>query len=102
MTVSEQRSRTMRAVKSKHTKPEIRVRRTVHALGFRFRLHSTALPGTPDLVFATKKKAIFVHGCFWHGHSCDRGARIPKTNTAYWTTKVSKNRMRDTEAAQAL
>lgn len=102
MTVDEIRSRTMRAVKSKDTKPEIAVRRAVHGLGFRFRLHRKDLPGSPDLAFPSKRKAIFVHGCFWHGHSCARGARAPKTNTGYWTEKVARNRKRDKTVARLL
>ena len=89
------RSRIMRAVKSKDTTPEIAVRRLVHSLGYRYRLHRRELPGKPDLVFAPRKKVIFVHGCFWHGHDCKRGARIPKSNTNYWRQKISRNRERD-------
>lgn len=90
-----QRRRIMAAVKSKNTAPEIRVRRAAHALGRRFRLHDKTLPGKPDLTFPRFKKAIFVHGCFWHGHDCKRGARTPKTNAAYWTAKIARNRDRD-------
>ncbi len=96
------RSRIMRAVKSRNTAPEIFVRRLVHKLGFRFRLHRKDLPGNPDIVFIGRRKAIFVHGCFWHGHSCPRGARIPKTNTEYWLAKVSRNRKRDKDVAGLL
>jgi DNA mismatch endonuclease (patch repair protein) len=92
----------MRAVKGRDTNPELVVRRLVHKLGFRFRLHGDALPGSPDLVFAGKKKVIFVHGCFWHGHSCFRGARIPKTNTTYWTEKIRRNRLRDKSSNRLL
>jgi len=94
------RSATMRAVKAKDTGPEMQVRRFVHNLGFRYRLHRKDLPGKPDLVFPELKRAIFVHGCFWHGHSCSRGARIPKSNTDYWVEKVRKNTERD--AVQAV
>lgn len=90
-----QRRRTMQAVKSKDTTPEMRVRRLLHSMGYRYRLHRDCLPGTPDLVFVSRRKVIFVHGCFWHGHSCARGARVPKTNREYWLKKVARNRERD-------
>jgi DNA mismatch endonuclease (patch repair protein) len=102
MTVDELRSRTMRAIRSKNTKPELVVRRLVHAMGFRFRLHRKDLPGSPDLVFPSRRKIIFVHGCFWHGHDCVRGARQPKTNAEYWIDKITKNHMRDNEAYRLL
>src|ERR1700735_5319447 len=86
------RSSTMRAVKSKDTRPEMHVRRIVYALGYRYRLHRKDLPGKPDLAFIGRRKAIFVNGCFWHGHDCPRGSRAPKTNQAYWTAKISRNR----------
>lgn len=89
------RRRTMQAVKSKDTSPEMRVRRLLHARGYRYRLHGKELPGRPDLVFPGRRKVIFVHGCFWHGHDCARGARVPKSNTAYWVGKVGRNRARD-------
>jgi DNA mismatch endonuclease (patch repair protein) len=89
------RRRTMQAVKSKNTAPELLVRRLTHAMGYRFRLHRKGLPGKPDLVFPGRHKAIFVHGCFWHGHDCARGARVPKTNREYWEKKISRNRERD-------
>jgi DNA mismatch endonuclease (patch repair protein) len=85
----------MQAVKSKDTAPEMVVRRALHAAGFRFRLHRRDLPGCPDLTFPGRRKVIFVHGCFWHGHDCARGARVPKTNTAYWVAKVARNQARD-------
>ncbi|MFZ5734749.1 MAG: very short patch repair endonuclease, partial [Pseudomonadota bacterium] len=96
------RSRIMRAVKSRNTQPEISVRRLVHSLGFRFRVHRKDLPGSPDLAFIAKRKVIYVHGCFWHGHTCPRGARVPKTNTEYWTNKVERNRLRDKRTAGLL
>ena len=80
----EKRSAVMAAVKGKNTKPEVTVRKLAHALGYRFRLHRKDLPGSPDLVFPGRKAVIFVHGCFWHGHDCPRGARAPKTNAGYW------------------
>lgn len=85
----------MRAVKSADTTPELVVRSLAHRMGYRFRLHRKDLPGKPDLVFPKLHKAIFVHGCFWHGHDCARGARVPKENRGYWVTKVGKNRERD-------
>lgn len=95
MGVSTVRRRTMQAVKSKNTTPELFVRKLLHAKGYRYRLHRSDLPGNPDLVFPGRKKALFVHGCFWHGHCCARGSRIPKSNTAYWSAKVGGNRARD-------
>jgi DNA mismatch endonuclease (patch repair protein) len=85
----------MRAVKAKDTTPEMQVRRFVHSLGFRYRLHRKDLPGKPDLVFAKLKSVIFVNGCFWHGHSCKRGCRVPKTNRSYWVKKIAGNAERD-------
>jgi len=95
------RSALMSRIRSKDTKPELIVRKTVHALGYRYRLHRSDLPGKPDLVFAGRKKAIFVHGCFWHSHTCGRGF-IPKTNVVFWETKLERNRERDREAVQRL
>jgi len=92
-----QRSRIMRAVKSVDTGPEMIVRRMLHKLGYRYRLHRKDLPGKPDLVFPSRKAVIFVHGCFWHGHNCKRGARTPKTNTQYWTDKIRRNVERDAQ-----
>lgn len=92
----------MRAVRSTDTKPEMRVRRLAHRLGYRFRLHRADLPGTPDLVFAGRRKVIFVHGCFWHGHDCRRGARQPKANAGYWRAKIERNAARDVASAEAL
>ena len=89
------RSEIMRAVKSKNTKPEIAVRRVAHRIGYRFSLHRADLPGKPDLAFPSRHAVIFVHGCFWHRHGCKRGARTPKTNTAYWTAKIARNATRD-------
>ncbi|MFP4172620.1 MAG: very short patch repair endonuclease [Candidatus Hydrogenedentota bacterium] len=89
------RSRTMRQVKDRDTAPEMMVRREIHRLGYRYRLHRKDLPGKPDLVFPGRRKVIFVHGCFWHGHDCARGARVPKTNQEYWTRKIARNVERD-------
>ncbi|MCE1237979.1 MAG: very short patch repair endonuclease [Hyphomicrobiales bacterium] len=85
----------MRAVKGRDTKPEIVVRKLLHALGYRFRLHRGDVPGTPDIVFLGRRKAVFVNGCFWHGHECRRGARKPKANAAYWEAKIERNKVRD-------
>lgn len=98
----EDRSRIMRAVKGYDTQPEMNVRRIVHGMGFRYRLHRKDLPGKPDLVFSSRKKIIFVHGCFWHGHDCARGARTPKSNRNYWEQKISRNRERDKKSQKAL
>jgi DNA mismatch endonuclease (patch repair protein) len=89
------RSRVMRAVKSRDTTPEMTVRKAVWAIGGRYRLHRKDLPGAPDLAFPGRRKAIFVHGCFWHGHDCARGARVPRTNRDYWTAKIAGNKARD-------
>ncbi len=98
----EERSRIMRAVKGTNTGPEMIVRRLAHGMGYRFRLHRQDLPGKPDLVFPRLKKIIFVHGCFWHGHDCARGARVPLRNRAYWLRKIAKNRTRDEASRRAL
>ncbi|MFT3727605.1 MAG: very short patch repair endonuclease [Terricaulis sp.] len=93
----EQRSAVMRAVKSAGTTPERSVRAIVRELGYgrRYRLNARTVPGKPDLVFGALRKVIFVHGCFWHGHDCKRGARMPKNNAAYWRTKIARNKARD-------
>lgn len=93
----EVRSRTMRAVKGRDTGPEMVVRRLVHGMGYRYRLHGRDLPGKPDLVFRPRRKAIFVHGCFWHQHDCARGARLPKSNRDYWLPKLRRNKERDAQ-----
>lgn len=90
-----ERSRIMRAVKGKDTSPELAVRRLLHREGYRYRLHRRDLPGNPDLVFPGRRKVIFVHGCFWHGHDCKRGDRSPKANADYWRDKIGRNRRRD-------
>lgn len=86
----------MRAVKSRDTTPELIVRRLIYRLGYRYRLYRPDIPGKPDLTFLGRRKVIFVHGCFWHGHHCSRGARVPKHNRDYWTEKIARNRARDT------
>jgi DNA mismatch endonuclease (patch repair protein) len=99
---AEKRSAVMRAVRGRDTGPERRVRRALHAAGLRFRLQRTDLPGRPDLALPRHKLAVFVHGCFWHGHDCPRGRRAPKTNAAYWQAKIARNRARDAAAEAAL
>ncbi len=98
----EKRSSVMRRVKSKDTSPELKVRRLLTWMGVGYRLHRKDLPGKPDVVMAGRKLAIFVHGCFWHGHDCARGARVPKANRDYWESKVGRNRARDVEHRTAL
>lgn len=92
----------MRAVKSQDTAPERIVRSLLHSLGFRYRLHRKDLPGKPDIVFPARGKLIFVHGCFWHGHACRRGARTPKNNTDYWIAKIERNKERDKNNVEKL
>jgi DNA mismatch endonuclease (patch repair protein) len=98
------RSEVMRAVKSESTAPERAVRAAVRRLGYarRYRLHNAHLPGRPDLVFSSLRKVVFVHGCFWHGHDCTRGARQPKDNAGYWRAKIERNRERDAGVLAAL
>ena len=91
----EQRSAVMRKVKGRDTSTELKVRRLLWAMGARYRLHRKDLPGAPDIVLPGRRLAIFVHGCFWHGHDCARGARVPKQNRDYWTGKIGRNRARD-------
>ena len=92
---SAKRSGNMRAIKAKHTSPEKRVRSVAHSLGLRFRLHRKDLPGSPDLLFPSRRTALFVHGCFWHRHqNCPR-ATTPKTNIEYWNRKFRDNIERD-------
>lgn len=97
----EQRSHNMSRVRGKNTALEIRIRSTLHRLGYRYRLHRKDLPGTPDLVFPARKSVIFVHGCFWHGHDCARAA-LPTSNRRFWETKIGRNRERDGRAQEAL
>jgi DNA mismatch endonuclease (patch repair protein) len=92
----------MRSVGGAGTGPERAVRALIWSLGGRYRLNRADLPGKPDIVLAGRRLAIFVHGCFWHGHDCPRGARVPKTNRAYWTGKIARNRSRDAAAREAL
>ena len=96
------RSRIMRSVRRADTGPELAVRSFLHRRGFRFSLHRRDLPGSPDIVLPRFQTAIFVHGCFWHGHDCARGSRQPKTNADYWIAKIDRNRVRDSAAVTAL
>ena len=91
----------MAAVKSKDTTPEMIVRRLVHALGYRYRLHVASLPGTPDLVFRRLRKVIIVNGCFWHLHGCPR-CRVPSSRRVYWIGKLERNAARDKRVRRAL
>ena len=92
----------MRRVGSKDTGPELAVRRLLTALGLRYRLQRKDLPGAPDIVLPGRRLALFVHGCFWHGHDCKRGARAPKTNEGYWRAKIARNVERDAASLAAL
>jgi DNA mismatch endonuclease, patch repair protein len=96
------RRRTMSSVPSHNTSLELQVRRAVHTAGFRFRLQRKDLPGNPDLVFVQYRLAVFVHGCFWHGHDCLRGNRKPASNQSYWTKKLERNKQRDAETRAKL
>lgn len=91
----------MQAVKTANTGPEIVVRRLVFSLGYRYRLHRKDLPGKPDMVFVSRRKVIFIHGCFWHGHGCEKG-RLPKSRLEYWGPKVEANQARDRRDQAAL
>src|SRR5579862_1905112 len=90
-----ERSERMSRIRSKDTKPELVVRRLVHQLGFRYRLHVQDLPGSPDLVFASRGKIIFVHGCFWHRHGKCKNTRWPKSKLDFWRPKLEQNERRD-------
>ena len=98
---SAKRSLNMAAVRSKNTEPELVVRKLIYGMGYRYRLHWKKLPGKPDLVFPGKRKVIFVHGCFWHGHDCIRG-RLPSTNLDFWQQKIEKNKERDLQVRDQL
>lgn len=98
----EQRSAVMRRVKGRDTGPELAVRRILRAAGIGYRLGGAGLPGRPDLVMKGRRTTVFIHGCFWHGHDCRRGARAPKANAAYWNAKIDRNRSRDAAVQAAL
>jgi DNA mismatch endonuclease (patch repair protein) len=99
---SAQRRRCMASVGAKDTKPELTVRRLVHSLGFRYRLHVPDLPGRPDLVFSGRHKVVFVHGCFWHRHNCARGRSVPSIRANFWMDKLEANRRRDAKNRRRL
>lgn len=96
------RSEIMSRIRGENTKPEMVVRRLTHAMGYRYRLHDRRLLGKPDLVFAGRRKVIFVHGCFWHRHSCRRGRSIPSTRRAFWAAKFEANTKRDRQVRRRL
>lgn len=96
------RSANMRAIRSKGMRPELAVRSLVHKMGYRYRLHKKDLPGRPDLVFPSRRKVIFVHGCFWHAHKHCKAAHLPKSNLEYWGPKLERNRTRDRENIEGL
>jgi DNA mismatch endonuclease, patch repair protein len=99
----ERRSEIMSRIRDKDTKPEVRVRRALHGMGYRFRLYRKDLPGRPDIVLPAWKTVVLVHGCFWHGcRKCDRGTRVPKTNTEFWLAKIAENMRRDRRVRKQL
>lgn len=97
-----ERSAVMSRVRGKDTRPELLVRKILSSLGYRYRLHSAKLPGKPDIVFPSRKRVIFVHGCFWHRHAKCTLARIPKSRVAFWTTKLDGNQKRDRQHVRSL
>jgi DNA mismatch endonuclease (patch repair protein) len=98
----ERRSDNMRKIRSRDTAPELIVRRLAHGMGYRYRLHAKDLPGKPDLIFPSRKKVIFIHGCFWHGHAECREGHVPKSRLDYWAPKLERNRLRDAAHEKAL
>lgn len=92
----------MARVRQRDTAPEVSLRRALWAAGLRYRLHDKRLPGTPDIVFARARLAVFVHGCFWHCHGCERSQRLPKANADFWRTKLARNVERDAEVQRRL
>ena len=98
----EERSKHMSLIRAKDTKPEMCVRKLVHSLGYRCRLHAYDLPGRPDFVVRSRRKVIFVHGCFWHQHNCPMGNRIPKSRVCFWRAKLGGNKKRDTAIRRQL
>ena len=99
---AEERSRIMRSIRSKDMKPEMAVRHLVHSMGYRYRLHRHDLPGRPDLVFPSRRKVIFVHGCFWHQHPGCRLTHVPRSNLDYWKPKLMRTKRRDKKNRAAL
>lgn len=96
------RSENMRRIRSTHTSPELAVRKIARGLGLRYRLHAKQLPGRPDLVFPAQKKAVLIHGCFWHQHRNCADGKVPKSNRAYWVPKLARNKARDIQHKRAL
>ncbi|TPI09918.1 DNA mismatch endonuclease Vsr [Mesorhizobium sp. B4-1-3] len=99
--VSAARRRNMAAIKARNTRPELQVRQLLHRLGYRFRLHKRDLPGRPDIVLPGRRAAIFVHGCFWHGHGC-RNSVLPRTRADWWEAKLNRTAERDGQNIEAL
>lgn len=99
---AQKRSAMMRAVRGRDTMPEMIVRRAVHQMGYRYRLHQRSLPGSPDLVFSKRRLALFVHGCFWHGHPGCSKATVPASNRDFWDNKLARNQQRDIQVQLAL
>lgn len=97
----ELRSKTMSAVRQKDTGPEMAVRQLLYGMGYRYRLHRKDLPGKPDIAFGPRKKVVFVHGCFWHGHGCAKG-QLPKSRLDYWAPKIAANKERDEKRVREL
>ena len=97
-----QRSKVMSRVRNRDTEPELRIRKLVFSMGYRYRLYRQDLPGKPDLVFSRKKKIIFVHGCFWHGHTGCPNYRPPKSNLDFWIPKINKNKANDLKVKRLL
>ena len=95
------RSRMMSGIRGKNTRPELIVRKSLHRLGYRYRLHSRKLPGKPDMIFVSRRAVIMVHGCFWHGHGCHL-FKWPSTRKEFWRTKLQRNREKDLETANSL
>ena len=96
------RTKNMRAIRSKDTRPELQLRRALFSAGFLYRLHRTDLPGKPDLALTKFRSVIFVHGCFWHGHEGCRYFKLPKTNADFWETKIQKNQINDDKVIKLL
>lgn len=92
----------MARVRGRDTKPEMLVRRMLHAMGYRYRVQASGVPGRPDVAFTRRRAAVFVHGCFWHGHHCARGSRVPRANAEFWRAKIARNRARDAEVVARL
>jgi DNA mismatch endonuclease, patch repair protein len=97
-----ERSERMRRVKGRDTKPELKLRKLVWGLGYRYRKHRKDVPGQPDLAFVSRKRVIFLHGCFWHRHDCRSGQRLPKSRVKFWSEKFGRNAERDAIVAKSL